>query len=156
MKMEKKIIFLKKPCSASKRSRRPLRHLERSRLSSSKSSPGTGPHRGFLASLCLLLRGGCSVFFFAVFLCRVCVLPGLSTPGSLPRLRIILLTTTVCCTAIQELAKSKALPTGVCVHDFLQLFFSLFLLSSTTLNFIESAQKQKFLLCFRSCFSSAR
>ncbi len=84
--------------------------------------------------------------------CVAFVLPGLSTPGSLPRLRITLLTTTVCCTAIQELAKNKALPTGVCVHDFLQLFFSLFLLSSPTLNFIESAQKQFFPLCFRSCF----
>ncbi len=59
-------------CGASKRSRRPLRHLERSRLSSSKSSPEIGPHRGFFASLCLLLRGGCSVFFFSVFLCGVC------------------------------------------------------------------------------------
>jgi hypothetical protein len=67
-------------------------------------------------------------------------------------LRLTLLTTTVCCTAIQELAKNKALPTGVCVHDFLQLFFFLFLLSSTTLNFIETAQKQNFPLCFRSCY----
>jgi hypothetical protein len=59
-------------CGASKRSRRPLRQLKRSRLLSSKSSPEIGSHRGFFVSLCLLLRGGCSVFFFSVFLCGVC------------------------------------------------------------------------------------